>query len=48
MVTRIVIGVLLIALAVNGVVMYCCCIAAGDTDRKLGLDEITQKGVDEK
>jgi hypothetical protein len=35
MIEKIVVGVLLAALAVNGIVMYCCLVIAGETDKHL-------------
>lgn len=35
MMEKIVVGVLLAALAVNGIVMYCCLVIAGETDKHL-------------
>lgn len=35
MITKIVIGILLLALVVNGCVIYCCLAAAGEADRRM-------------
>ena len=35
MMEKIVVGVLLAALAVNGIVMYCCLVIADETDKHL-------------
>lgn len=35
MIAKIAIGVLLLALVVNGVLMYCCFAAAGEADKRM-------------
>lgn len=35
MIAKIVIGILLLALVVNGGLIYCCLAAAGEADRKM-------------